>query len=1077
MTGLRLCLLATLAMLPVGAVAQSLGQQSLSQSSYVIDKDGRLFAFGLNTFGQLGVGDKTNRSKPVEVPVPQGGSRWIVVAGGAYHALAIADSDKLYAWGSNRFGQLGIGKSGERVVPALVPNPEGVKSWKWVTAGRDHSLALSSDGRLFAWGNNDQGQLGTGNLIMQISPVIVPGGARVTAWSQVAAGDGYTLAVSSDGQLFGWGIDSLGSCYSMAPALASSHYYRTETPLSTVSAGIEWESCVLDDGHYGDGWSEPGDGYQFAMVSSGAYHAFGLTVQGALECIGQNNHGQLGTGDTITKHVTRTRYPGGENQGVSKPFGVSQWLAVAGGYQHSLAIGNDGWLYAWGDNSSGQLGLGSGPDVWRPTKVMRVGDTIMMTGSLGAPLLVEGEPFSVQLTVRNLSSAFTLTNASGDLVPSAYLYRKDSAMHEDIRPTSIAPQTSDSAVWQIVAVQYTSRLSFAQPVTDTIISFVIYGYVRARGSAALLVSRTIQVHALPLNELTVSRVIDSLTRVGVPRARVTFLDFLKTFSLGGVAHDTTSSRSNGALDIRFTKAGTYEMLVAKENYRSGEMSLSVPLTGDTIPTIELGPAPVIGTFERVNLPTQTPFTSIYFPDSIVGFAAGKNIIWKTTDTGATWTQCFISHTPGDFTMVRFVNPIIGIAVGAAGHIAETSDAGATWTERTNITTEDLTGVTFSARDTAWIIGTHGTLLKREGTVWTPQQLDTITFTSIHFFDAQNGVIVSARSLSPPNIYIMDDGRWIAASARTVNPRAAVMIWPRNIIAVGDGSGQVSNAEFGPATHFQSTYIQQPINRLWFLNSNVGFAAADSSSSLVTYDRGLSWAPLEEVRGNAGDLSFFGLNGWLATSNGPMVYRGHASATEGIVRGHTVYADHLTGIRGAAITRTFSVRNGAPVDETFTDELGNFAFPGIADTFHYDYKMYYEDSGNSKTYTWKDIRVKAGQVIVLSFAVPAPPPPPPPPPPDTQRAAAPSAEAYGVTFLLGRQSQSRLEAMFTLPGSGQTKLSIFDITGRLVQNVDDTRYTGGDHTVSFSVESLRAGVYYARLLTNVGALTRSFIITR
>src|SRR5436309_2933535 len=93
--------------------AQFLGPQSLSQSSFVIDKDGRLFAFGFNAYGQLGVGDKTNRLTPVEVPIPQGATRWTVVASGAYHTLAIADSDKLYAWGSNRFDQLGIGQQGE----------------------------------------------------------------------------------------------------------------------------------------------------------------------------------------------------------------------------------------------------------------------------------------------------------------------------------------------------------------------------------------------------------------------------------------------------------------------------------------------------------------------------------------------------------------------------------------------------------------------------------------------------------------------------------------------------------------------------------------------------------------------------------------------------------------------------------------------------------------------------------------------------------------------------------------------------------------------------------------------------
>lgn len=144
------------------ANGQLLGQQSLSQSSYVIDKNGHLFAFGWNWAGQFGVGDKTDRNTPVEVPIPPGATRWTLVAGGAAHAIALADSDKLYAWGSNRYGQLGTGTLGEVVVPVRVQNPPGVTAWKSVTAGRDHSLALTSTGQLYAWGNNVDGQLGTG---------------------------------------------------------------------------------------------------------------------------------------------------------------------------------------------------------------------------------------------------------------------------------------------------------------------------------------------------------------------------------------------------------------------------------------------------------------------------------------------------------------------------------------------------------------------------------------------------------------------------------------------------------------------------------------------------------------------------------------------------------------------------------------------------------------------------------------------------------------------------------------------------------------------------------------------------
>src|SRR5438093_8982375 len=98
--------------------------------------------------------------------------------------------------------------------------------------------------------------------------------------------------------------------------------------------------------------------------------------------------------------------------------------------------------------------------------------------------------------------------------------------------------------------------------------------------------------------------------------------------------------------------------------------------------------------------------------------------------------------------------------------------------------------------------------------------------------------------------------------------------------------------------------------------------------------------MEEIAGTAGDLSVHGLSGWLATSNGPMRYRGNTNPVAAIVRGHAVLGDGITGLHGATITRTFSIRNGAFVESTYSDELGNFLFAPIQDTFHYDYKIFY-----------------------------------------------------------------------------------------------------------------------------------------
>lgn len=107
--------------------------------------------WGRNDFAQLGLGDRVDRDTPVMLPVPAAATRWTLVAAGPNFALALADSDKLYAWGVNDRGQLGIGSDGgDYGVPMRIQNPPFVTKWKWVSCGSGHCEALTTDGRLYA---------------------------------------------------------------------------------------------------------------------------------------------------------------------------------------------------------------------------------------------------------------------------------------------------------------------------------------------------------------------------------------------------------------------------------------------------------------------------------------------------------------------------------------------------------------------------------------------------------------------------------------------------------------------------------------------------------------------------------------------------------------------------------------------------------------------------------------------------------------------------------------------------------------------------------------------------------------
>ncbi|MQY10208.1 hypothetical protein SRB5_03150 [Streptomyces sp. RB5] len=178
-----------------------------SGHSLAVASDGRLFAWGSNWAGQLGVGDTNDRLTPVELTLP-GDVTVTTIAAGAEHSLAVASDGRLFAWGSNWTGQLGVGDETSRDTPVEVPLPGDV-TVAGIAAGDRHSLAVASDGRLFAWGSNAFGQLGVGDRDYRITPVEVtlPGNVTVT---DIAAGLGHSLAIASDGRLFAWGLNIAG---------------------------------------------------------------------------------------------------------------------------------------------------------------------------------------------------------------------------------------------------------------------------------------------------------------------------------------------------------------------------------------------------------------------------------------------------------------------------------------------------------------------------------------------------------------------------------------------------------------------------------------------------------------------------------------------------------------------------------------------------------------------------------------------------------------------------------------------------------------------------------------------------
>jgi alpha-tubulin suppressor-like RCC1 family protein len=271
---------------------------------------GTMLAWGDNAVGELGNGTTGGfTATPVKVKLPAGVTVRAIAAGCGF-SLAIATDGTLYSWGSNDTGQLGSTRTGgHRARPARVQLPPGV-SVRAVSGGEDHALAVTTAGQVYAWGANSTGQLGngsTGHGSGTPARVTLPHGARAAT---VAAGEGDSLAVTTAGQVLGWGDGALGS-------LGNGH-----TGISPVP---------------GPALLPPG--LRVRSVFAGCLHTLAVTVGGSVLAWGDNSSGQLGTGirldhSTVPRHV-RLRH-----------FGRA--VAVGGGCVHSVAVSAGGKVLAWG---------------------------------------------------------------------------------------------------------------------------------------------------------------------------------------------------------------------------------------------------------------------------------------------------------------------------------------------------------------------------------------------------------------------------------------------------------------------------------------------------------------------------------------------------------------------------------------------------------------------------------------------------------------------------------------------------------------------------------------------------------
>jgi alpha-tubulin suppressor-like RCC1 family protein len=292
--------------------------KAVGEHTLFITKTGEVFSCGNNDEGQLGLGDRTNRTT-LQLISSLNSLTISAVEGGRQHTVFITNEGKVYSCGYNYYGQLGLGNTIRQTTPQLISTNIGTLTISAIVCGYAHTVFLTNDGKVYSCGYNGQGRLGLGDTSDRSVPTLITALNSLTI-SAIACGSAHTVFLTNDGKVYSCGYNFYGEL-----GLGNKTEQTTPQLITALNS------------------------LTISAIACGREHTVFITNEGKVYSCGDNDYGQLGLGNT-------------SQQTTPQPITALNLLTISAiecGIVHTVFLTNDGKVYSCGYNLYGQLGLGN----------------------------------------------------------------------------------------------------------------------------------------------------------------------------------------------------------------------------------------------------------------------------------------------------------------------------------------------------------------------------------------------------------------------------------------------------------------------------------------------------------------------------------------------------------------------------------------------------------------------------------------------------------------------------------------------------------------------------------------------